>query len=320
MELGVRVRLDAAGRARRPPCVPGRLLLDVVRSLPKDDLSLEYRSAQQDVEVVSGSATLPPAHAAGRGLPEAARGPERRRSLSVPAAAFVETIARVARAASRDETRPHLTGVLVSAAGSELRMVATDSYRLASRRRARRGARGLARGERSGANAAGAGPDRRRRRRRRRSTSPRSRTRSCSPSATWSLSSRLVEGRFPNYQQLLPESYEHELRVSRAELLDVVRRISLLAQKNAPLRLAFRRARSRCPRRRPDVGEASESLPVPFRGRDARDRLQPGVLPRRPRERRVRGARPEADQPAAAGPDPVGRRRAASSTSSCRSG
>ena len=50
--------------------------------------------------------------------------------VTVPAAAFVETIARVSRSASRDETRPILTGILVSAAGDELRMVATDSYRL----------------------------------------------------------------------------------------------------------------------------------------------------------------------------------------------
>src|SRR5204862_8292396 len=42
------------------------------------------------------------------------------------------------------------------------------------------------------------------------------------------LSSRLVEGRFPNYKQLLPESFEHELRVNGSELLEVVRRISLL--------------------------------------------------------------------------------------------
>ena len=48
----------------------------------------------------------------------------------MPAAAFVETINRVARSASRDETRPILTGILVSASASELRMVATDSYRL----------------------------------------------------------------------------------------------------------------------------------------------------------------------------------------------
>jgi len=53
------------------------------------------------------------------------------------------------------------------------------------------------------------------------------------------LSSRLIDGQFPNFQQLLPESAEHELLLTREELADVVRRISLLAQKNAPLRLGF---------------------------------------------------------------------------------
>jgi DNA polymerase-3 subunit beta len=80
------------------------------------------------------------------------------------------------------------------------------------------------------------------------------------------LSSRLVEGRFPNYQQLLPESYEHELRLSGPELLEVVRRISLLAQKNAPLRLSFEEGSVEVSAQTPDVGEASESLPVPFQG------------------------------------------------------
>ena len=56
------------------------------------------------------------------------------------------------------------------------------------------------------------------------------------------LSSRLIDGQFPNYRQLLPEAYEHELRLAGAELADVVRRISLMAQKNAPLRLASARA------------------------------------------------------------------------------
>ncbi len=80
------------------------------------------------------------------------------------------------------------------------------------------------------------------------------------------LSSRLVEGRFPNYRQLLPETFEHELRLSTAELLEVVRRISLLAQKNAPLRLAFSDGALEVSAQTPDVGEASESLPVPFKG------------------------------------------------------
>src|SRR4051812_25801600 len=130
MELGVRVGLETEEASEGHAVIPGRLLLDVVRSLPTEQLSLEYRSAQQDVEVVAGPSkfhlrTLPP-----EDFPKLPEAPSEG-AMTVPAGAFVDTIARVARAASRDETRPHLTGVLVTATGSELRMVATDSYRLA---------------------------------------------------------------------------------------------------------------------------------------------------------------------------------------------
>jgi DNA polymerase-3 subunit beta len=80
------------------------------------------------------------------------------------------------------------------------------------------------------------------------------------------LSSRLIDGQFPNYRQLLPESVEHELRLSSHEVADVVRRISLLAQKNAPLRLSFSEGELTVSAQTPDVGEASETLPVPFSG------------------------------------------------------
>jgi DNA polymerase-3 subunit beta len=80
------------------------------------------------------------------------------------------------------------------------------------------------------------------------------------------LSSRLIDGQFPNYRQLLPESFEHELRIAGPELRDVVRRISLLAQKNAPLRLAFQPGELTVSAQTPDIGEARESLPVAFQG------------------------------------------------------
>ena len=80
------------------------------------------------------------------------------------------------------------------------------------------------------------------------------------------LSSRLIEGQFPNYRQLLPDTYEHELTLGSSELVDVVRRISLLAQKNVPLRLAFAPGELTVSAQTPDVGEASEALPVPFQG------------------------------------------------------
>jgi DNA polymerase III subunit beta len=265
MELGVRVVLEPASSSPGHAVVPGRLLLDVVRSLPAEEVSLEYRSAQQDVELVSGSArfhlrTLPP-----EDFPKLPQVPGEG-VMRVPSDAFVDTIARVARAASRDETRPHLTGVLVTASGRELRMVATDSYRLSVKEtqlddalegslEANVPARTLQElGRVAGASAADAIG-----------------VAALENQVVFTiddvmLSSRLVEGRFPNYQQLLPESYEHELRVSRDELLEVVRRVGLLAQKNAPLRLRFSEGTLDVSAQTPDVGEASEALPVPFAG------------------------------------------------------
>jgi DNA polymerase-3 subunit beta len=80
------------------------------------------------------------------------------------------------------------------------------------------------------------------------------------------LSSRMIDGQFPNYRQLLPEAFEHELRIAGPEIRDVVRRVSLLAQKNAPLRLAFSAGELTVSAQTPDIGEARESLPVSFQG------------------------------------------------------
>ena len=265
MELGIRVAAEGTVEREGTVVLPGRLLLDVVRSMPKDDLSVEYRSQQGDVELVSG-----PSRFHLRTLPadEFPKLPEVGESsvMRVPSQAFVETIARVARSASRDETRPHLTGVLVSASERELRMVATDSYRLSVKEtsldqaldgtlEANVPARTLQELARISTAEGGDQIE----------------VVALEHQVIFrvggvTLSSRLVEGRFPNYKQLLPDQFEHELRVSGAELLEVVRRISLLAQKNAPLRMRFADGALEVSAQTPDIGEASESLPIPFEG------------------------------------------------------
>jgi DNA polymerase III subunit beta len=265
MEIGIKVTAEANVEKEGTVVLPGRLLYDVVRSLAKDDLSLEQRASEHDVVVSSGSATFHLRTLAAEDFPKLPTA-EGVTSVGVPAAAFVETVSRVARAASRDETRPHLTGVLVSASDRELRMVATDSYRLSVKETTLEKpldgaleANVPARTLQELARIAGS------------SDSGTIEIAALENQVVFSvgdvvLSSRLVEGRFPNYQQLLPESYEHELRVSGGELLDVVRRISLLAQKNAPLRLRFADGALEVSAQTPDVGEASEALPVPFKG------------------------------------------------------
>jgi DNA polymerase-3 subunit beta len=92
------------------------------------------------------------------------------------------------------------------------------------------------------------------------------------------LSSRLIDGQFPNYRQLLPEAFEHELHLPGEELTGVVRRISLMAQKNAPLRLSFREGELTVSAQTPDVGEASEPLPVPFHGEEFEIGFNPDFL------------------------------------------
>jgi DNA polymerase III subunit beta len=265
MELGVRVALKVSEASEGTAVLPGRLFLDVVRSLPKDELSLEYRSAQQDVELVSGPArfhlrTLPV-----EDFPKLPEAPSDG-VLTVPAAAFVETIARVARSASRDETRPHLTGVLVSAAERELRMVATDSYRLSVKEteldqgpkqelEAIVPARALAELSRIGQTAESATLD----------VGVQENQIVFGVDGVW-LTARRIDGQFPNYRQLLPEQFEAEVQVPREELLDVVRRTGLLAQRKSPLRLRFEAGELTVSAQTQDVGEARESLPVSYAG------------------------------------------------------
>lgn len=265
MEIGVRVGVAAQVERDGTAVLPGRLLLDVVRSLPNDDLALEYKSDRQDVEVVSGSARFQLRTLPSEDFPKLPTA-EGAASLKMPAAAFVDTVSRVARAASRDEARPHLTGVLVSAGGNELRMVATDSYRLSVKEtklekplerelEVNVPVRALQELTRI---ASADGPDE-------------IEVAALDNQVVFTagdvvLSSRLIEGRFPNYKQLLPETYEHELRLDRAELLDVVKRISLLAQKNAPLRMKFEDGALEVSAETPDIGAARESIPAPFKG------------------------------------------------------
>ncbi|HEY4427222.1 MAG TPA: DNA polymerase III subunit beta [Solirubrobacteraceae bacterium] len=265
MEIGLRVPIDA--EVARPGAVvlPARLLLDVARSLSADRVSLELRTAEQDVELISGPTTFHLRTLRAEDFPSLPT-PSADSRVSLPTDAFVETVARVARSASRDETRPVLTGILMSASEAELRMVATDSYRLSVKQTVLETP--LQEGLEVNVPA--------------RALQELARIAQQAPSEALTvsvgqnqvifefgdivLSSRLIDGQFPNYRQLLPESVEHELRLSSAELTDVVRRISLLAQKNAPLRLSFSEGTLTVSAQTPDVGEASEAIPVPFHG------------------------------------------------------
>jgi DNA polymerase III subunit beta len=265
MDVGVSVPLSAEVSAPGSAVLPARLLLDVVRALQAPELSLELRAAQNDVELVCGSATFHLRLLRAEDFPKLPT-PGGDTRVTLPSDAFVQTVTRVLRSASHDETRPVLTGILMSASGQSLRMVATDSYRLSVKEttladeldgslEANVPARALSELVRIAQQGAGE-------------------TVAVSVGGNQAifelgdvvLSTRLIDGQFPNYRQLLPETVEHELRIATTELTDVVRRIALLAQKNHPLRLSFSEGTLALSAQTPDVGEASESIPVPFHG------------------------------------------------------
>jgi DNA polymerase III subunit beta len=236
-----------------------------VRSLPAEHISLELRSAEQDVELVAGNATFHIRILRGDDFPPFPE-PDPDSAVELPADAFVSTALKVAGSASRDETRPVLTGILVSASDRELRMVATDSYRLSVKETTLEAplTAGFevnvpARALQELGRLVGHDQDEPL------SVSVRQ-NQVLFTLGRVVLSSRLIDGQFPNYRQLLPETFEHELRVAGPELTEVVRRISLLAQKNAPLRLAFAEGELTVSAQTPDVGEARESMPVAFTG------------------------------------------------------
>ena len=197
--------------------LPARLLLEVVRArCRRPNVTLELRTAEQDVELISGPAHVPPAHAARRGLPDAARALDAETRVSLPAEAFVADGHARRALGLADETRPVLTGILMSAAGPG---AADGGHRLLPPERQADGARvgrWRARSRRT---------SRRARCRSWRGSPNRPPSAESSPSASGQnqvvfelgdvvLSSRLIDGQFPNYRQLLPESVEHELRLA----------------------------------------------------------------------------------------------------------
>lgn len=265
MEMGLRVPLSAEVEREGSVVLPARLLVDVVRSLSAPTVTVEQRPAEQDIELVAGNATFHIRTLRGEDFPPFPE-PEQEGTVAVPAKAFVETVLNVATSASRDETRPVLTGILVSASDRELRMVATDSYRLSVKETALE--QPLASGFEANVPARALQELARlvQQLDREQLVVGVRQNQVVFQLGDVVLSSRLIEGQFPNYRQLLPESYEHELTLNGAEIKDVVRRISLLAQKNAPLRLSFAPGELTVSAQTPDIGEAKESLPVAFQG------------------------------------------------------
>ena len=262
MELSLRSSFEAQVADEGATVVPGRLLVDLVRLLPANDVLVEQRPEEGVIHITSGSSTASLNTYAAEDFP---RLPDLDAvgTFTVRRETLLETVARVSRSASRDESRPVLTGILVRFDGGSLVMAATDSYRLSVKETSVSGevpdleaiipARALTelgRIAQSGDTI---------------ELGVHENQVVFAADDVW-LTTRRIDGQFPNYKQLLPETFEHDVTLPRAEFLDVVRRVGVLVQRTSPIQLRFAEGELRVLARTQDVGEAQETLPVAFTG------------------------------------------------------
>lgn len=276
MEISIKAPVDARVDQAGAVVVPARIASDIARALPAGEVMVEQRPGEIQVEIRAGESVFDLRSLPALDFPQLPRvvGDE----FTISKGAFLETIERVLPAASRDETRPVLTGVLIHLTRNSVRMVATDSYRLSVKEtplessvtgslQAIVPARTLA----ELARIAGSLSDEVVR-------SVATENQISFKVGEVELISRLIDGQFPNYRQLIPETFDYEVAVDREELLEAIRRVSLLAHKNAPLRLRFAQNTLAISAESQDVGRAYEAVPIQYSGEELEIGFNPEFL------------------------------------------
>lgn len=270
-EITIPVAIDEPGRA----LLPGRLLSQLVARFPNAPVQL---SGDPDrLEITCGRATF---HVRGMQVEDfpslAAPAPDAATGV-LRADAFARLVSQVARAASTDEGRPVLTGVHLEAQGGRLTAAATDSYRLAVRSlafdeplegSALVPSRSLLEAAKAAGEVGGAVTlvledgqvsflfgDRR-------------------------LTTKLIEGTFPAYRTLLPDTHETAVVVDRAALVEALQRVAIVAmgQANTPVSLTFADGAVELQATNQEMGDAAEALAADIDGEGLTIAFNPAFL------------------------------------------
>jgi DNA polymerase-3 subunit beta len=272
LDITIAVDVVVAGDQDGHAVIPARLATDIVKSFEPGAVTLEVDGA--NAQIASGRSqfsvhAIPPEE-----FPQVA--PAGGESIKLDPADFADGLRQVVPAASSDDSRPILTGVQLSGENGGLRMVATDSYRLAVRdlpntmalddgrtvlvpsRALQEVTRALAHadelhldlGERDASFVVGA----------------------------VRLTTRLIDGDVPNYRTLIPESQPNRLTVSRTGFIDALRRVKLMAREATPVRLTMHPNSVELMAITQDVGQASEELDASYEGAEFTVAFNPDYL------------------------------------------
>ena len=273
LDLTIRVKIDADVEQTGNAVVSARLLSDIVKRLEPGAVVIDVTSDEARISSRRSEFTL-------RTLPvgEFPDLPEPElESVEIDGEQFAAAIRQVAPSSSKDEARPILTGVFLESTDDGLRLVATDSYRLAVRDLA--GTRVLEPGKSvlvsakalselqrlvaDGSLQVGFGN-----------------ADASFQLGTTTILSRLIMGQFPAYQKLIPQNQPNRLVLDREALADAIRRVKTVAQgrDDIAVRIAMESGRIEMTATAADVGEARDELDADFTGEDTTVAFNPDFL------------------------------------------
>jgi DNA polymerase-3 subunit beta len=257
LDMTVRTQLEVEVLEEGRTVVAARLLTEAVRKLPPGAVVLQAGAGE--VELTGGGPRFRFREMAADDFPGVAEA-DLQGGTEVAGDDFLAALGQVMVAASHDDARPVLTGVYFESNEGGLRLVATDSYRLALRDLP---------GVRS--TMSGLIPVRALREVGRTVGAKKMRVAIGSREASFgsergTLTVRLIEGTFPNYRQLLPTSYPSRLVTGRDGLLQAIDRAALVAEEHIPLRLQLQEGGAELSVTRQDVGGETEHVPGEYRG------------------------------------------------------
>jgi DNA polymerase III subunit beta len=292
LDLTVHASTETIGISDGVCVAPAKLLADIVRSLEPGAVTIE--SEGDKVEIGAARSRFSLRTFPVDDFPSLPEPPQP--GTFLPASSLAGALRQVVRAASGDDARPLLTGVLIAAEGSGVRLVATDSYRLAMRdidgsdaltdsAQILVPARALvelqklsALGSRETGPASGDGDHK---------------DEGAGPTVGLSVgdhdvtftaggvrvSTRLLDGSYPDYRQLIPADYPNRLHVGKDSLLDALRRVRLLVRDNTtPVRLSMRSGGVDLTVVSQEVGDASETVDADFDGTELTIAFNPTYL------------------------------------------
>ena len=238
-EVSARITVPAEVTEAGSVLVLGRLLADISRNLPAKPV--DVATTGNKVDVTCGSSRFSLMQMPSNDYPTLPSSPEA--SGSIDGHAFTQAVAQVAIAADRGDTLPILTGVRVEIDGEKMTLLATDRYRLAMRELTWNPAS-------ADANQVLLVPGR----------TLLDTAKSLGASGSIDLAfggaaggdglvgfesgqrrstTRLLDGEYPKVSSIFPSSSDTEAVISTHELVEAVKRVALVAERNTPVRLKF---------------------------------------------------------------------------------